>query len=262
MQLIRPLEPPPPAANRGTSYQRGSEERFGVQCPRTHAIHSTSVHIRAAGARTWIVEARKQWTTRSTQISNSWVDLLGLLKNFIKFWTFEIISASKNSADWKSFTLTSLPDIFKIPCLRSHVTSLNTILPAMIFIYLFWSAPFSPPYDILELLAWAFFLFSCTRTSYTQKPHSPSDSADTHSLRGLLPRAPTCFKRRSLLSTVRVCAPSAAAVNFKRPACVPASSMAEMVLGDRVSGLTALCHMEIIQTSRRANDFFCICCGG
>lgn len=75
-----------------------------------------------------------------------------------------------------------------------------------------------------------------------------------------LPQAPSYFKRKNLLSTMCVCTGSAASVNFK--ACISANSIAGLVLGDHVSGLKALYHVEIIQTSLSSDDVFYICCGG
>lgn len=102
-------------------------------------------------------------------------------------------------------------------------------------IHLFnWHARFHffPPFeDVLALLAWVLFLHTHTHT----RPHTTrlmllrETHTHMHSLRGLLPQAPSYFKRRNLLSTTCVCTPSTASVNFKGPACIPASSIAEMV---------------------------------
>lgn len=70
------------------------------------------------------------------------------------------------------------------------------------------------------------------------------------------------LKRKNLLSTMCVCTRGAASVNYKGTACISANSIAGMVLGDHVSGLKALCYLEIIQTSRSSNNVFYICCGG
>lgn len=86
----------------------------------------------------------------------------------------------------------------------------------------------SPLMTFLALLARVLFLYAQkyvhAHTRILIKTHKPSDIVDRNTqtctpLRGRSPQAPSCFKRRNLLSTLCVCAPSTASVNFKRPAC-------------------------------------------
>lgn len=113
----------------------------------------------------------------------------------------------------------------------------------MIFIYLIdmHVSIFFPP----SRMFWHYWpeSYSCTHTH--TRPHTTrlmllrETHTHMHSLRGLLPQAPSYFKRRNLLSTTCVCTPSTASVNFKGPACIPASSIAEMVQGGVVGGWIA-----------------------
>lgn len=111
-------------------------------------------------------------------------------------------------------------------------------------------------------------ILSCTKTHIHTPMHTQPFWYCWHTqTQGALPArpftsSPILFSKEEPFVNSGVCTPSTACANFKGPACLPAHSTAAMVQGDRVSGLKALRHLVIIQTSPSSNDVFYICCGG
>lgn len=92
-----------------------------------------------------------------------------------------------------------------------------------------------------------------TICAHPQTHTRTSDGVDSNTLHGL-PVRPFYLKHNLVLKGGTfcqqcVCVPCAGPVNFKGPWYILVGSDVEMLLGDHVSGLKALCHLEIIQTS-------------